>query len=300
MIDEELQWFKSIQGLDICDTSRDISFCGHAILQDDLFVINDASTDVRFFDNPLVSSHPNVRFYAGYPIRARNGYKIGTLCIMDNEPRYFAETELELLKDFAGIVEDIVHNHKYSELQKMLLKEMDEAKRKKFIDVLTKLWNRQALENIIAKNLLFAKAQDKPFGLGIIDIDDFQFINDEYSHDAGSKVLRKISKILLDCFRMQDIIGRWSGKKFVVVIESDQKKLIKSILERARKRIEQELIYYDTKKFKTTITIGAVFVEPKKCVNAASLIEASFSALKQGKISGKNRFVICELDDHAN
>ncbi|HEU4535340.1 MAG TPA: GAF domain-containing protein, partial [Polyangiaceae bacterium] len=77
-VDERRQWFKAKVGLDHSETPRDVAFCAHAILGDDLFVIDDAFDDVRFVDNPLVRGDPYVRFYAGAPLRARGGEKLGT------------------------------------------------------------------------------------------------------------------------------------------------------------------------------------------------------------------------------
>ena len=89
LVDESRQWFKSCFGLSISETSRDISFCGHTILGNDMFIIPDTSLDERFADNPLVLNEPYIRFYAGYPLIAPNGSKLGTLCIIDTKPRSF-------------------------------------------------------------------------------------------------------------------------------------------------------------------------------------------------------------------
>ena len=101
LVDDNRQWFKSRQGLDATETPRDISFCGHAILGDDIFIVPDATKDNRFVDNPLVTDDPNIRFYAGVPLVVSNGSKIGTLCIIDEKPREFSEEDLELLRDLA-------------------------------------------------------------------------------------------------------------------------------------------------------------------------------------------------------
>lgn len=104
LVDVNRQWFKSICGLDASETTRDVSFCGHAILQNDVMVIEDALLDPRFSDNPLVIAGPKVRFYAGAPLTASNGCNVGTLCLIDPKPRTMSAIELEMLADMAKVV----------------------------------------------------------------------------------------------------------------------------------------------------------------------------------------------------
>ncbi|AZN35092.1 GAF domain-containing protein [Iodobacter ciconiae] len=104
LIDADRQWFKSACGLDMKETPRDISFCGHAILQDEVFVVEDALLDERFFDNPLVTGRPRIRFYAGAPLKASNGLNLGTLCLIDPSPRKLQGFEIEMLSDMARLV----------------------------------------------------------------------------------------------------------------------------------------------------------------------------------------------------
>ncbi|WP_019528081.1 GAF domain-containing protein [Dasania marina] len=105
IVDKDRQWFKSRCGLDAEQTSRDISFCGHAILGDAVFVVENALEDERFSDNPLVTGPPNIRFYAGCPLSSSQGHKLGTLCIIDDKPRSFDSESRELLASFAEMVE---------------------------------------------------------------------------------------------------------------------------------------------------------------------------------------------------
>jgi len=97
------QWFKARTGLGPQETTRDWAFCSHAILQNDVFVVEDAITDERFRDNPLVQSEPHIRFYAGVPLRDKAGMALGTLCVIDREPRRLRAAELQGLLDLAEI-----------------------------------------------------------------------------------------------------------------------------------------------------------------------------------------------------
>lgn len=106
LVDRDRQWFKSRVGLQAEETPRDISFCAHAILGDDVFEVADASSDERFSDNPLVTDDPSIRFYAGAPLRTGGGLRVGTLCAIDRVPRTLSAPQRRLLSDLAAIVVD--------------------------------------------------------------------------------------------------------------------------------------------------------------------------------------------------
>lgn len=97
LVDAERQWFKAKVGTEVCETGRDVSFCAHAILHDNIMVVPDAAADARFVDNPLVTGEPHIRFYAGAPLTLASGLRLGTLCLIDRAPRTLDALDLGIL-----------------------------------------------------------------------------------------------------------------------------------------------------------------------------------------------------------
>jgi len=103
LVDAKRQWFKARIGLDACETSRDVSFCAHALGGEDVLLIEDALHDPRFHDNPLVTGAPHIRFYAGAPLIMRDGLAIGTLCLIDTRPRTLDKLALAILRSLRDL-----------------------------------------------------------------------------------------------------------------------------------------------------------------------------------------------------
>lgn len=203
LVDANRQWFKSCMGLGVRETPRDISFCGHAILGDDVFVISDALQDPRFADNPLVTGEPHIRFYAGCPLRVAGGHKVGTLCIIDSRPRDFGTEDVAALRDLAAMVQ--------SELS---------AVRMATEDALTGILNRRGFEMLAQHALAMCVRQHSAATLVFFDLDKFKGVNDTYGHAAGDHLLRRFAAALGKVFRDSDVWGRLGGDEFVVLLTS--------------------------------------------------------------------------------
>jgi sigma-B regulation protein RsbU (phosphoserine phosphatase) len=121
LVDADRQWFKSSTGLNVIQTPRAISFCGHAILSDEPLIVPDAAEDERFRDNPMVVGDPYIRFYAGYPLAGPRGHRVGTLCIADRRPRQLQAAELETLREMARLVERELSLVEVARLQRDLI-----------------------------------------------------------------------------------------------------------------------------------------------------------------------------------
>jgi PAS domain S-box-containing protein len=131
LVDAERHWFKCAYGLSATETPREISFCAHAILEADPFIVENALVDPRFADNPLVTQDPAIRFYAGQPLSTLDGHRVGTLCIIDHKPRKLTPRQIGLLKDLGALVENEL-NRITNEMLRQTVQQADERLRKFF------------------------------------------------------------------------------------------------------------------------------------------------------------------------
>ena len=223
LVDADRQWVKSGSGFPLRETSRETSFCGHAILSDEVMVVPDAAKDPRFHDNPLVTGEPHVRFYVGRPLRVAGRSKVGTLCLMDSKPRQFSDHERVLLEDLASMAEQ--------ELTAVSMATTDH---------LTGLLNRQGFELLANQSLRVCQRMKRPASLLFFDMDRFKQINDQFGHEEGDRALKTFAGLLTKSFRGSDLIARLGGDEFVVLLIDSPAEGLSEALNRFRQRLAEE------------------------------------------------------------
>ena len=297
LITSDSQWFKSAQGLDVPETSREISFCGHAINDDETFVVDDAAEDQRFFDNPLVTGDPNIRFYAGHPLHSVDGNRVGTLCIIDRKPRTLTTEQLQLLQDLAAIAESELQRGQLSESQRDLVREMDDLKRRASIDGLTRLWNRAAIMELLGAEVERAK-RGIPMCLAMIDVDHFKKVNDTYGHPAGDAALVEVAARIRRALREYDSVGRYGGEEFIAALSNTSLIPAMKLCQRIRLSIEKEPIETPVGPINVTVSIGLV-QSLAKSSTLERLIGVADAALYRAKAKGRNCLEIGNLEGSA-
>ena len=265
LVDENRQWFKSCAGMELSETPRDISFCGHAILGDGAFVIPDALQDERFADNPLVAGPPHVRFYAGCPLRGPGGRKLGTLCIIDSKPRAFSDEDVEMLVDLALMVE-----REFSAIELAT------------VDELTGLSNRRGFMMLAQHSLQLCTRQNIPAALVFIDLDHLKQVNDQLGHAEGDWVLVTFAQHLMKAFRSSDVVARLGGDEFLVLLTNHSEAAAESAMARLQQALdatnEAEARGYDI-----SFSYGLVEFDPKRHHTIGALISEGDSLMYKTK-----------------
>ncbi|MBP0597571.1 sensor domain-containing diguanylate cyclase [Herbaspirillum sp. LeCh32-8] len=245
LIDVNRQWFKSCVGLgDATETTREVSFCSHAILKDDITVVNDATKDDRFSGNPQVTGEPYIRFYAGCPIRSESGYNLGTLCLVDMKVRDFDADDRALLRDLAAMVEQ--------ELT---------AVRLATIDDLTKLSNRRGFEALAQHALGLCKRVSRPACMLYFDLDKFKQINDRFGHAEGDTALVNFASLLAGNFRESDVIGRLGGDEFAVFLTNTAMAEAEPVLKHFERAVHQ-FNQHALREYDLQYSVGVVEFDP--------------------------------------
>jgi diguanylate cyclase (GGDEF)-like protein len=214
LVDGDRVWHKASIGVPVSESARDLSFCGHTILQTEPLVIDDLAQDERFADNPLVADGPRIRFYAGAPLLTDAGLAVGTLCAMDTAPHMLDDEQREAL---AALARQLVAQ---LELRRLLSASRAEA----LTDPLTGLGNRRRLMTDFATAVSGASAA-APMHLLLFDLNGFKSYNDTFGHNAGDQLLVRLSGELRAALAHEGGVYRLGGDEFCALVKGDPAQL---------------------------------------------------------------------------
>lgn len=297
LMDADRQWFKSIQGLNVSETSRAISFCGHTILQSEPTVVPDARMDLRFADNPLVVRAPHIVFYAGCPIRASDGSIIASLCIIDHQPRTMSYEDIQVLRDLSSLAEAELAAGMQAAAHQELMEQVDAVKQQAQVDPLTRIWNRGSIFELLHAEVARAKRSGGGVGVIMADIDHFKRINDSRGHAAGDEVLRQAAKRMLGAIREVDALGRYGGEEFMVVLGNcENLDKGRTVAERIRERIAEATFVTEFGEIPVTLSLGLAFSSTAAATDEQMLVRTADAALYRAKHGGRNRVEVAPLE----
>ncbi|TPG42570.1 EAL domain-containing protein [Sphingomonas koreensis] len=286
-IDDDRQWFKSVVGLGMHETPISHSFCAHTILQDDVMVVEDATSDPRFVDNMLVTGEPHLRFYAGMPIRAADGTAVAALCVIDPVARLHGITDVQrtTLKVLAAQVETQL------ELRRAIIRRDEHADEQRRLssafrflaehDTLTGLPNRSVFnERLLAATQ--ARGHRSRAAVMLIDVDHFKQVNDAFGHDAGDALLREFGARLTRNLRAHDTIARLGGDEFGSILHGmDGDEALESICRSLDNRLREPLAH-EGRLIECRASIG-IAIYPDHAATPEGLVKCADLALSAAK-----------------
>ncbi|HAK53808.1 MAG TPA: GGDEF domain-containing protein [Gammaproteobacteria bacterium] len=255
LVSGDRQWFKSSQGIIASETSREVSFCGHAILREDALVINDTQTDSDFVDNPLVVENPQIRFYAGHPLRY-DDIPLGTLCLIDRKPRKFSEDDRDSLETLAVCVEAELRHTQMSQPEEELLSQQMESDRRNLIDPVTQSWNQSSLNLLLAREIDYPVRTRKSFALLAIRFTTAAHEFDELDESDKQEFVRRVAQGVRSALRPHDMIARTSENQLVVFAPNCNSELSEHLVGRVFNRISDSPVKAGSRDIKVDVNAG--------------------------------------------
>ncbi len=232
LMDSDRLWFKSRVGLDVPELDRKIAFCAHAIMTTSApLIIEDLKADQRFNINPLVSNSPHLRFYAGAPLVDDSGHALGTIAVIDTQPRTFSETQKQTLTDCARLVMTALQGRRRALVLERLA----------MTDYLTELPNRAQFDQAMAAEISHAMRSGTMFSLLCLDLDGFKGVNDEFGHAAGDEVLCEVARRMLRQVRQSDTLARLGGDEFAIITRDNDGDAVAVLAQRLMDAISQPI-----------------------------------------------------------
>jgi len=312
-LDRNQLWVKAAIGLDIGRIPRWASYSAYAICKHrQILVVPDARLDERFKKNPLLASEPPVRFLAAVPLIEPTGYAIGTLTVMDYQPRDLSEAEREqlcalgetavmllesrqMVRRLQGeVAERTAYERRAAVAHRRLLDTNAALSLESLTDPLTGIGNRRAFDQQLPHDIELTRRLSYPLSLLMMDIDHFKTFNDTYGHPFGDQVLCRVADVVRGALRRTDFAARLGGDEFAAILPGTDVQGARVIAERCRLAVRQKVLPSGV----AHISIGVAQLSGD-APDAGKLVADADLSLQQAKRLGRNRVGEPVLPPHA-
>jgi diguanylate cyclase (GGDEF)-like protein len=287
LVDSTREWFKSSLGMPHQQIGRRVSFAAHVVAEEKEIVVADTHNDSRFAANLLVLEEPRLRFYAGYPLRSRDGSAVGAIGLYDVHPRTFGKADLASLRDLAAITDSELNVSRMTPALRELMNQArvtGEAR----IDPMTRLWNRAAVLEIVDREMTYAREVERPLSLLLVDVDGLKAVNDRFGTERGDEALVEISRRMRSTLRPYDSIGRYGGEEFLILLPDAAPEPAWSAGERLRAEMAEKPALPGVT---LTISVGIASLS-EDTVRSGDLVRKAERGLLEAKKTGGNRVYI--------
>ena len=278
LVDHDRQWFLARHGLDVEETPRQMAFCAHAIVGDETLVVPDACQDSRFNTNPLVIAEPNLRFYAGTPLQSREGHNLGTLCVIDRQPREFAAKQVTLLEELAQLV----------------LREL-ELRRRLTVNPLTGLANRTSFLEQAEPELQRARLEEEPLAMLALELDQFSQVRIRWGQEASDRALHDVAACLQAQHRPQDLLGQIGDQAFAMLMVAVDQTAATERAEAIRTQISELGGVFRVSGHQLSVSGGLTLLAPDEASPQELLLRAE-RALDLAQGNGHNQIALLLQD----
>ncbi len=295
VVEDGRQWFKSVAGLQVSELPLERSLCVEVLKDGRPVIVPDTRNDLYLMDNPLVRGKPNVRFYAGAPLRNSATKTVGTFCVMGLRPREPDANFGTILADLAGMAQRELFSLELKNAQAALASKLGRARRQAMFDPLTRLWNRRGATELLDASLGDAHTYDHTLGICLADIDNFKQINDQFGHQFGDEVLRRMAAGIVASVRPQDIVCRYGGEEFLVIVQDVDAKGCLGLGERICSGMRKLIIQTGGEPLPVTISVGVALRSRGETVTTEQLVARADEALYESKRGGRDRVTMGPL-----
>lgn len=301
LIDSDRQWSKSMCGTDEAETDREISFCAHAILEDEPFIVPDTLDDERFEDNPLVEGEPNIRFYASVPI-AVDGHTVGSFCVFGSDPKPKNNFNFRPLEDLGNIVVDKLTVRKERPPKKIkTIDDFSEERRKKLIDSTSRSWKKKAILQLFNSEINNATHKDRESGFALIGLDDVEDTIGSHSSTVDQQLISQFADRIRRKLPPKSFLGRYNKFTFLLIVPDTKRNQFKKVCEQLRcdilnrrfaLRLHSQSSNHKEKlrKVSTTCSIGSIWCNNLSTNKKNEILNKLESLFAHSKDNGGNEF----------